>query len=729
MMRLPINPVFMPSTNHGPWARCCRPSAILVICLLCLAMGMISPAYARTVDAKQLFFQADACARSLRADARRVNFKHHWMRCIRKYEKALAQDPQGPWAAASLYSMARLYEDLARYSGLAKYRQEALNHYVQVIQKYPSSRYVPKAKNAGRRLDPAAIKRAAKKKKVPKAKSDRKQTAKRVATDSQSGRKKYAAAEKCYRALLESSGRQRYRDAWLRCIDRYQSVYKMDPQGPWAPAGLFWSAKLFSELYKRSYRPADRQEAIAAYEKIQDRFPKSAYRIKADQELAQLDRKDGRPVEKKPPPEAPAEIASQKDSKDAIAAAIQKAEMAVAKKEQTKTADAGGPTVVTGLRHWSNPNYTRVVIDVDGEADYAHRMLGKDPKSRKPHRLYVDVDNARLGPQIQKFNPINDNLLLDTRAGQYALDSVRVVVDIKSYKNYKIFSLREPFRIVIDVWGEASAKSKTAPQKGPRIVVPLPEDGQVSPHSLAKQLALGVRRVVIDAGHGGRDYGASGYLKGVYEKKVTLQIAKRLAGKVRKQLGLEAILTRSGDRYLTLEERTAMANTKNADLFISIHTNAVRDRRAYGIETYFLNLATDDDAILVAARENATSTKNISDLQAILSDLMQNAKINESSRLAGYVQSSLYGHLKKKYRHIRNKGVKQAPFYVLLGAQMPAVLIETSFISNPRECRRLVDRSYQEELCNGIIKGIRTYIRKTNPTAFNRSSVAKIPAG
>ena len=177
-------------------------------------------------------------------------------------------------------------------------------------------------------------------------------------------------------------------------------------------------------------------------------------------------------------------------------------------------------------------------------------------------------------------------------------------------------------------------------------------------------------------------------------------------------------MTRNSDRFLTLEERTAIANTKNADLFISIHTNSHKDRRAFGIETYFLNLATDDDAIRVAAMENATSTKNISDLQTILSDLMQNAKINESSRLAGNVQLSVVGHLKtKRYSRIKDKGVKQAPFYVLLGAQMPAILVETSFISNPRECKRLVTPKYQQRICEAIVIGIKKYIKEITPTA------------
>jgi len=199
---------------------------------------------------------------------------------------------------------------------------------------------------------------------------------------------------------------------------------------------------------------------------------------------------------------------------------------------------------------------------------------------------------------------------------------------------------------------------------------------------------------------------------------VVLDIGKKLAEKVRKELGCEVVMTRRGDQHLTLEERTAIANTENADLFISIHTNSARDRRAYGIETYFLNLATDDESIRVAAMENATSTKNISDLQTILNDLMQNAKVNESSRLAVHVQEALYNHMKTNYSSIKNKGVKQAPFYVLLGAQMPSILIETSFISNSRECKRLTDPKYQDQLTDAVIKGIRSYIKETTPTVF-----------
>lgn len=304
---------------------------------------------------------------------------------------------------------------------------------------------------------------------------------------------------------------------------------------------------------------------------------------------------------------------------------------------------------------------------------------------------------------------------MDARAGQYTNDSVRVVVDIKSFKSYKIFSLKDPFRIVIDVWG-AVAEKRPGPQK-PSVA--LKNNGKLPASALAKQLALGISRIIIDPGHGGRDYGAPGFLKGIHEKDIALQISRRLAKMIRREMECQVFMTRNSDKFLTLEERTAIANTKSADLFISIHTNSHRDRNVYGIETYFLNLATDDEAIRVAAIENATSTKNISDLQSILFDLVQNAKINESSRLAGHVQGTMISVLKnRRYSRINDKGVKQAPFYVLIGAQMPAVLVETSFISNPRECKRLINPKYQERLCEAIVDGIKKYIRETTPTAY-----------
>ncbi|MCK5099255.1 MAG: N-acetylmuramoyl-L-alanine amidase, partial [Desulfobacteraceae bacterium] len=297
----------------------------------------------------------------------------------------------------------------------------------------------------------------------------------------------------------------------------------------------------------------------------------------------------------------------------------------------------------------------------------------------------------------------------------HAPHSVRVVVDIKSFNNYKIFCLKDPFRIVMDIWGGNGDTQATDTTSKGKIPTQRITTDNIKSSSIARQLALGVRRIVIDPGHGGKDPGAPGYLKNVWEKNITLKLAQKLAKKLRKKLGCEVILTRTTDRYIALEERTAIANTKKADLFISLHCNASKSKSLKGFETYFLNLATDDQAIAVAARENATSKKNISDLESILNDLMQNAKIKESSRLASIVQTSLISNLQKKYSQIKDLGVKQAPFYVLIGARMPAILIETSFISNKTECKRMVTDKYQNSVCDAITDGVEKYINATNP--------------
>jgi N-acetylmuramoyl-L-alanine amidase len=564
-----------------------------------------------------------------------------------------------------------------------------------------------------------------------------------------SAKDKYLIGESCYNKLKQDPSRQKYRDQWMVCISRYQDVFRSDPNDPWAAAGLFMTGMLYLELFKMSGISADHREATDNFQRIIKRYPSSKYKQKAIDNLNNiiLDRKnlppDPKEVQKLDPlPNiAPMPDEDTNLESDKKFAAHKKSLKHQTRKElplisepltdlylMSETDNIRNPSKslqtniisVTGLRYWSNPNYTRLVIDADGDTQFKEHLLKPDPDLNTPRRLYVDLAGARLGNDMEKIVPINDDLLKDARAGQYTSETVRVVVDIKTFSKYKIFPLKNPFRIVIDVWGTTSGSSSAvASVLG---TTPIPGDEKVGPSNLARQLALGVSRIVIDPGHGGKDFGAPGFIKGVHEKEIVLQMSKRLAKMIQNELGCQVYLTRSDDRYLTLEERTAIANTKEADLFISLHTNAHKNKEAYGIETYFLNLATDDEAIRVAAMENATSRKNISDLQTILTDLMQNTKINESARLASFVQASLNENLTKNYNLIKNKGVKQAPFYVLLGAQMPAVLVEAGFISNARECNRLMTSEYQDHICRAIINGIRQYIKDTNPTAILTSA-------
>jgi N-acetylmuramoyl-L-alanine amidase len=632
---------------------------------------------------------------------------------------------------------------LARNSGNETDRKAAAEQFEQIQRKFPESGYRDRAVAELQKLQGAAAS-----KNEPPAKEisrgtpvapdstpssrdvSQKGTHRKIAVPAAASsytRDQFAKADACFRKLRGGQPTEGTRREWMLCIGRFHNTYLEDPIGPLAAQSLFQEALLYLDLHKRLKFDSDLRAAQENFEKIGIEFPDTPYAAQAASQLQALPRNRTTPpsIARRPPP--------------SVSAAPESApEETIPPAPATETANAlageGGLAVVQDLRHWSNPNYTRVVVYLDRETEFVHRLLKKDPEIEKPPRLYVDLSSATLGmgDGKQKNIPINDDLLSDARAARYTLDSVRVVVDIKSFETYKVFSLRDPFRIVLDVWGKnGTAEIAQEPDQetpGPSSGRAVERSKKIPRGALARQLALGVRRIVVDPGHGGKDFGAPGFTPGIHEKDVVLEIAKRVSKKIREELNLEAILTRSDDRYLTLEERTAFANTHGADLFVSIHTNASRDPRAYGTETYFLNLATDNESIRVAAMENATSTKNISDLHSILNDLLRNAKINESSRLAEVVQASLMGNLRRRgYDRLKDKGVKQAPFYVLLGARMPSILVETAFISNRDECRLLTSSAFQDHLAESIVKGLRAYIGEINPTALEGSATG--PSG
>ncbi len=386
--------------------------------------------------------------------------------------------------------------------------------------------------------------------------------------------------------------------------------------------------------------------------------------------------------------------------------------------QPTAAKPPAGSGQITSVRYWSNPGYTRIVLDVSKEAPFSSHYLVPDPEEGDPPRLYVDIEKTGLADNLKVTTLVNDGLLRQIRTGLPRSDTARVVLDLESIGDYKVFPLSDPWRIVIDVAGDKApeltsldAEISSLPDSGgDAIAKVLNESPKVEPSlHLPKSMAkTTLRRIVVDAGHGGKDPGAVGKA-GTLEKDVTLQMAKALSRELTKQLGCEVILTRNSDVYLPLEERTAIANKVGADLFVSLHANANNNRKAYGIETYYLNFSKNDKAAAVAARENGISIKQVSDLELILFDLMANAKINESSRLATVIQESLVKRVGEKYSDIRDLGVRQGPFYVLLGATMPSVLVETAFISHPREEKRLKSSAYQKSAAQAIAAAIKDY--------------------
>src|ERR1039457_2145270 len=374
--------------------------------------------------------------------------------------------------------------------------------------------------------------------------------------------------------------------------------------------------------------------------------------------------------------------------------------------EELITADLA---MVIEMRHWSTPDYTRIAVTLDREVKFESHQISQTPTSKVPSRIYIDLE-GRLGPGVKDIQ-IGDGLLKTARIGQNRPNSVRVVLDVDSIKDYKVFTFSEPFRIIIDIKGER--REEISRTRGNEIAAlaaspKLERVDEKSPPPVRPVIGK-IRRIVVDPGHGGHDPGAVGP-GGTREKDVVLNIALKLARKLKEELGLDVILTRSTDVFLELQERTAIANKVGADLFVSIHANASPNKNTTGIETYYLNLAKTEMAAKLAAKENGTSLEKVSLLQAVLFDLMANYKLNDSAHLAEEVQNAIYKKVGGHYLGVRNLGVKQGPFYVLVGATMPSILVETSFLSNEREEERLKDAKYQEIVAGGIMEGIRGYI-------------------
>jgi N-acetylmuramoyl-L-alanine amidase len=247
-------------------------------------------------------------------------------------------------------------------------------------------------------------------------------------------------------------------------------------------------------------------------------------------------------------------------------------------------------------------------------------------------------------------------------------------------------------------------KGKTDPASPARAAVPT-ANGQTS---LVRALGLKIGRIVIDAGHGGHDSGTIG-VDGIEEKDVVLDVALRLGKMLHERLGAEIIYTRSDDTFIPLETRTAIANKAQADLFLSIHANSSNDASARGVETYYLNFTSQPDALQVAARENAVSDQSVYQLSDLVKKIALKEKIDESREFAMDVETSLFSGLQRGNAGLKNRGVKKAPFVVLIGANMPSILAEISFVTNPRDARQLGQPEYRQRVAESLYKGVAKY--------------------
>ncbi|MBF0458815.1 MAG: N-acetylmuramoyl-L-alanine amidase [Nitrospirae bacterium] len=445
-------------------------------------------------------------------------------------------------------------------------------------------------------------------------------------------------------------------------------------------------------------------------------------------------------------------------------------------------------TEIKDIRYFASKEYVRIVIDL---VSFTKLKKGELKDSKK---IYFDLEHASALSFIKKTIDVDNSLVRKIRVGQFDKDTVRVVMDLDNYEDYRIFTLANPDRVVVDIYGvrdippatentekvekientetikpekvettekvekaepfekenpykpiDAAAKAKDSTEltKEPDItakatVRPLehPKESGIEGSHKAKEKGvqqgealIGRKIIVIDPGHGGHDPGAMSK-SGLKEKDVVLDISLQLARILREKYYFEVYMTRSEDKFISLDERTAIANAKRADMFVSVHANANNSPSLKGIETYFLNFSNSDEALRVAARENAISIKQMkevqSDLSLILASLARESKRDESLRLAHYVQKSMIAKLGKTYRGITDHGVKQALFYVLVGASMPSALVEVSYITNHTEERLLTTEAYKEHIAEAIAAGINKYVSSLpDSNQYARAAVHK----
>ena len=381
------------------------------------------------------------------------------------------------------------------------------------------------------------------------------------------------------------------------------------------------------------------------------------------------------------------------------------------------------------------PEAVRITIEMDREVPFYQERL------ENPSRLFLDLKGTRtVSKLVDATFHYDSDVVREIRLGRHPANTIRIVLDLEGVGHYSVFTLYEPYRIVIDC--ERAGGKRPGPISDgvnpreigpgpflapapPAAAVPLapppapaaptsPGRAPVAPavnsggtFSVARQLGLGVSRIVIDAGHGGHDPGAMAF--GILESTLVLDVALRLEKLLQQRPGFDTVLTRRDDEYVSLEQRTEIANRESADLFLSIHANASADGTAHGVETYFLNFALNRQAEAVAARENAASGKTMNSLTGIVKAITLNSKLNESKDFAGLVQQSLVRGLRPSNKVLKDLGVKQAPFMVLIGAAMPSILAEISFVTNRQEARLLKTPAYRQKIAEALLAGILKY--------------------
>ena len=525
-------------------------------------------------------------------------------------------------------------------------------------------------------------------------------------------------------------------------ITEYERLVRRFPGSGFSDNALWQAGNLARLAHDRFHQDVDRRTAERLLTQLKTGYPHSSL----------VGRIDAAPADSAPVP--PSRAAMKNVAVPVPAGPRESAEIEGVR----KAAVPGSPGVVTirDIKRSEIPDGARVIVEMDGESLYHSERV------EKPDRVFFDLKGTRAAEMLRNRTlRFPGDVVREIRLGRHPDNTTRIVMDMQGVDGYSVFTLYNPFRLVIDFRRSAAAPtaradlgalpvvpapsppvpsetSDTVPPPPPPVAsgtsgtvppapapierVPLASRQPAAPlaapptvpstnsngqFSLARQLGLGISRVVIDAGHGGHDPGAQA--NGVTESELVLDVALRLRKLLEKQAGIDVTMTRDTDVFIPLEERTAIANREAADLFLSIHANASRNPHARGIETYFLNFATNPEAEAVAARENSASGRTMHNLPDIVKAIALNNKIDESRDFASTVQKSMTRRLAQRNRQLKDLGVKQAPFVVLIGAGMPSVLAEVSFVTNRQEGQLLRTGTYRQQIAQSLMDAILQY--------------------
>lgn len=520
------------------------------------------------------------------------------------------------------------------------------------------------------------------------------------AHDRQKARKAFQQALEYHRHLESLPEKQKTVQRYNRAIYLFRRVIDHDPTYGAADDALFTIASLFDEMAERFGVGSYADRAIYYYEFTAQEYPLTRFRSKALERAAQL---------RAPPPppqqEEPSTIAT-----------------------------------LAEVRYWSNEDYTRVVLQLDREVEFEKSVLSD------PDRLYFDLRQTRLEPGlIDRSYPVDGLFIQRIRVGQNRPGVVRVVLDFDQLNKHTVFALYDPFRIVIDTRGTprqdvAREGVDDDTMKTAEAVIPLEEGADQTREveeksrvpsptvsgdlTLTRVLGLKIGRIVLDPGHGGSDPGTSGP-SGLREKDLVLDVALRLRALLEERLQTDVIMTREDDRFIPLEERTAIANKNGADLFVSIHANAWHNPGVSGVETYVLDFARSDAERAAASRENASAQRNINELENLLKKIALGDYNQESRDLAHIVQTSLHKSLQQVRPGQSNRGVKQAPFIVLIGSNMPSILTEIGYVTNPGDESFFKTEEGRDRIAEALYQGIEAYFRSLGALPSSKTTAQK----